>query len=230
MKDLQPLVKTLIAHRGIHNEHIKENSLSSIIKAINQRVAIEIDITLTKDRKIVLCHDSYIKYESKKIYIKNITYEQLKNIDNSVITLDKVLKVVNGQVPLLIELKPYTKGYILEKECVKLLDNYIGFFAIQSFDPKCIYWFKRNRKNYIRGQLLTNRYNYNFITNIIYEHMIFNIFTNPDFISYNIKGLPNKKIAKVRDKLIVLGWTVRNKKELIKYQDYCDNFICENVF
>lgn len=230
MKNLEPLVSNLIAHRGIHNKYIKENSLLSIEKAIKNKVAIEIDITLTKDNQIVLCHDSYIKHKSKKIYIKNITYKRLKEIDKSVVTLKKVLQVVNGIVPLLVELKPYTKGHILEKECVKLLDYYEGYFAIQSFDPMCIYWFKRNRKDYIRGQLLTNRYNYNFITNIIYEHMIFNVFTKPDFISYNIKGLPNKKISKVRDKLVVLGWTVKNKEELIKYQDYCDNFICENVF
>lgn len=230
MKDLEPLVRTLIAHRGIHNNRVKENSLGSILKAINKRVAIEIDVTLTKDKKIVLCHDGYIKYKSKKIYIKNITYEKLKEINKSVVTLEKVLKTVNGSVPLLIELKPYIKGHILEEECVKLLDEYTGFFAIQSFDPMCVYWFKKNRKHYIRGQLLTNRYNYNFITNIIYEHMIFNVFTKPDFISYNIKGLPNKKISKVRDSLVVLGWTVRSKEELLKYQDYCDNFICENVF
>ena len=230
MKDLYPLVNKFIAHRGIHNEYIKENTSLAIEKAIIKKVPIEMDVTLTKDNVVVLCHDGYIKYKKKRIYIKEMAFKKIKNYDKSIITLAEVLKLVDGKVPLLVELKPYNKGRKLEKECVKLLDNYNGYFAIQSFDPLCVYWFKRNRKNYIRGQLLTNKYNYNFITNIIYKHMIFNIFTKPDFISYNIKGLPNPKIAKVRDKLVVLGWTVRKKEELIKYQDYCDNFIAENIF
>ena len=66
MKDLKPLLNKLIAHRGIHNRIIKENSIESIELAVIKRIPVEFDITLTLDNIIVLSHNSYIKYDNKK--------------------------------------------------------------------------------------------------------------------------------------------------------------------
>lgn len=229
MKNMAPLLDKFIAHRGIHNKYIKGNSLVAIELAVVKKYPIEFDITLTKDEKVILCHDSFIKCNNKIYTISKHTYLELKRICHGLVTLDEVLKKVSGSVPLLIELKPYTKGNKLEKESVRLLDEYKGYFAIQSFSPKILYWFKKNRKKYIRGQLLTNNYSYNFIVNIIYKYMLFNKFTNPDFICYNIKGLPNRLIKKARLFKPIIGWTIKNKKQIEKYNKYCDNFICDNI-
>ena len=229
MKNIDPLLDKFIAHRGIHNKYIKENSLLAIELAIIKKYPIEFDITLTKDREVVLCHDSFIKCDNKIYIISKHTYLELKRVCQGLVTLDEVLKKVSGSVPLLIELKPYNKGNKLEKETVKLLDRYKGFFAIQSFSPKIVYWFKKNREKYIRGQLLTNDYRYSFIVNFIYKYMLFNKFTNPDFICYNIKGLPNKLIKKARYTKLIIGWTIKNKQQIEKYNKYCDNFICDNI-
>lgn len=59
------------------------------------------------------------------------------------VTLEDVLKLVNGRIPLLIEFKPYNNGNKLEKQAVELLDKYNGYFAIQSFSPLIVYWFKK---------------------------------------------------------------------------------------
>ena len=229
MKNLEPLLNTLIAHRGIHNEYIKGNSLLAIELAIMKKYPAEFDITLTKDNVVILCHDNFIKCGNKSYVISKHDYSYIKNICQKVVTFDEVLKLVSGKIPLLIELKPYTKGNKLEKECVKLLDSYKGYFAIQSFSPFIIYWFKKNRPNYLRGQLLTNTYNYNFIVNSIYKYMLFNKFTNPDFICYNIKGLPNKQIKKARISKPIIGWTIKKESQIKKYDKYCDNFICDNI-
>lgn len=231
MRDISFLTSSLIAHRGIHNNLVKENTILAFEKAMKKKMIIELDIQLTKDNKIVVFHDQTLKRMmgiNKKV--SSLTYNELNKISTYHIpSFIEVLNLVKGKVPLLIELKPYNQGRILEEEMSKILDEYNGDFAIQSFNPKIIYWFKKNRTNYIRGQLLTVNYNYNFITNLVYHHMLFNWFTKPDFISYNIKGLPNKLIAKTRRKDLIIGWTIRDKKELEKYQDYCDNFIVENI-
>ena len=229
MKNLEPLLNNLIAHRGVHNKYIKGNSLIAIELAIMKKLPVEFDVTLTKDNVVILCHDSFIKCKNKTYIIVNHNYSKLKSICQKIVTLEEVLKLVSGKIPLLIELKPYNKGNKLEKECVKLLDNYKGYFAIQSFSPFIIYWFKKNRESYIRGQLLTNTYNYNFIVNGIYKYMLFNKFTNPDFICYNIKGLPNKQIERARKSKPVIGWTVKKQEQIEKYNKYCDNFICDNI-
>ena len=229
MKNLEPLLSNLIAHRGVHNKYIKGNSLLAIELAIMKKLPVEFDVTLTKDKVVILCHDSFIKCGDKTYIISKHDYKHLKNICHELVTLDSVLELVSGKIPLLIELKPYNKGNKLEKECVKLLDKYKGYFAIQSFSPFIIYWFKKNRESYIRGQLLTNTYNYNFIVNGIYKYMLFNKFTNPDFICYNIKGFPNKQIEKIRDSKPIIGWTIKKESQIKKYNNYCDNFICDNI-
>lgn len=231
MRDIEFLKTKLIAHRGIHDNKIKENTLLSFKNAIKKGNPIEIDIQLTKDNKIIVFHDKDLKRMLNiKKQIKDLNYKDLLKESNYHIPLFKeVLELVNGKVPLLIEIKPYSNSHILEEKSTELLDNYKGKFAIQSFSPMIIYWFKKHKPDYIRGQLMTNNYNYNFIANIVYRHMVFNFFTKPDFISYNIKGLPNKIIEKQRKKRLILGWTIREKKDLSKYKDYCDNFIVENV-
>ena len=229
MKSLKPLLNHLIAHRGVHNKYIKGNSLIAIELAVMKKIPVEFDITLTKDNIVILCHDSFIKCGNETYIISKHNYKYLKKVCHKLVTLESVLNIVSGKIPLLIELKPYNKGKKLEKECIKLLDKYKGYFAIQSFSPFTIYWFKKNRESYIRGQLLTNTYNYNFIVNSIYKYMLFNKFTNPDFICYNIKGLPNKQIEKIRNSKPVIGWTVKNQEQIEKYGKYCDNFICDNI-
>lgn len=230
MRDIKFLTSNLIAHRGIHNERIKENTLMAFDKAMMHNMPIELDIQLTKDNIVVVYHDESLKrLTGINKRVKDLTYDELKTLASFIPTFKETLDFVKGRVPLLIELKYYNSGYKLEEECVKFLDNYKGRYAVQSFNPWTINWFRKHRKDWIRGQLVTNGYNYNFITNIIYNHMLFNIVTKPDFISYNIKGLPNKIIAKTRKKDVILGWTVRSDKQLIKYRDYCDNFIVENI-
>lgn len=231
MKDLTFLTSNLIAHRGLHNDSIGENTLLSYEKAISKNYIIELDVHLTSDKKIVVYHDNNLKrLTGIDKDIKDLSLNQIRNITlktgEHIPTFKEVLKLVDGKVPLLIEIKMDNKVGLLEKELVKYLDDYKGKFAIQSFNPLCLYWFKKNRKEYIRGQLVTQQYNFNFICNFVCKHMVLNPITKPDFISINIKRLPDQKI---RNKYILIGWTIKNKKELDKYRNCCDNLICENI-
>ena len=75
MKNLEPLLNKLIAHRGIHNKYIKGNSLVSIELAIMKKLPVEFDVTLTKDNVIILCHDSFIKSGDKTYIISKHDYK-----------------------------------------------------------------------------------------------------------------------------------------------------------
>lgn len=223
MKEITFLKESLIAHRGLHNLMYPENSVEAFKRALVKNYSIELDIHLTKDKEIVVFHDNNLKRMigiDKKI--KDCTYEELKkytlgNTHYKIPLLKEVLALINGKVPLIVELKNDHKVGVLEKEVVKLLDSYSGCFAVKSFRVRSVLWFKLRRKDYVRGQLLKDNM-------WLFTHY----FTKPDFISYNIKNLPNKKITNLKKRKILLGWTVKDKKEYERLKDYCDNFICED--
>lgn len=73
----------IIAHRGLINKDIKENTLEAFLNAIRSGYdGIELDIRKTKDNKIVVLHDALINRTSNGTgYIKNKTYKELKKIN-----------------------------------------------------------------------------------------------------------------------------------------------------
>lgn len=223
MKNINFLKNNIIAHRGIFdNKKIVENTIGAFKKAINKKYIIELDVRLTKDNKLVVFHDEKLNRLTKeKGYIKNKTLKELKSIkllntDNYIPTLDEVLSLVNGKVPLLIELKS-EKGYVLEKETIKLLNNYNGEFAIQSFRPSSIIYLRLFKNDYIRGLLISPK------SIIKYRSLKYLDFCKPDFVNINKKLLNNKTIKKYKGvKLVYL--IEKNEKD--KYCDKCDNMIC----
>ncbi|HKN86763.1 MAG TPA: glycerophosphodiester phosphodiesterase family protein [Nitrospiraceae bacterium] len=99
-----------IGHRGAAG-HVLENTLDSIEKAIELRVDyVEIDLRLTRDGHVVVLHDATIdRTTNGHGRIKDLTLAQLKRIKTKdgqhVPTLEEVLKVTDGRVGLMLELK-----------------------------------------------------------------------------------------------------------------------------
>ena len=219
MKKTDFLKNSVIAHRGVFdNKKVVENTLESFKKAIYRGYTIELDIRLTKDNKVIVFHDADLdRLTDKKGKVEYFSLDEVKKIKllnkSNIPTLDEVLELVNGRVPLLIELKP-CKGLILEKEVVKILRNYNGEYAIQSFNPKTVLWFRIFKKDLIRGLLISNK-------KLISLRLL--KVCKPNFINVN-KNLLNNDIIK-KYKGIKLAYTI-DKSEKEKYSDKCDNMIC----
>ena len=238
-KDNSFLTERIIAHRGLHNtkNNVPENSMLAFEKAIQNNYTIELDVHILKDGKVIVFHDDNLKrLTGIDAEIKNMNYNDLKNLrlqgtEQGIPLFEDVLKLINGKVPVIVELKYDTKCGILEKEVIKILKNYNGKYAIKSFNPFTVNYFRRKAPTIIRGQLVSNfrEEKMNIFKKIFLSTMLFNFISKPDFISCDIRILPNKKIEKIRRNKIVLGWTVRNKDELEKAKKYCDNLICENI-
>lgn len=228
MKKLGFLTSRLIAHRGLHNNQYLENTLGSFKQAMICDYTIELDIHLLKDNTVIVYHDDNLKrLTGIDRKIKDCTYDEIKEIKGIHIpSLKEVLDLVQGKMPILIEYKYDTKVGHLEKESAKLLDNYKGDFAVQSFNPLTILWFKLNRPNYVRGQLVSNIFPNNFLINYVLRKMFTNVITNPDYIAVNLEMLKDENIQKLRNKYLVLGYTIHSKKDFLIYKDKADNFIC----
>lgn len=236
-KNTDFLKQSLIAHRGMHSikNRIPENSIEAFAKAIEYLYIIELDVHILKDKSVIVFHDDNLKRMTgvnKKVkdYDK-IRKLKLQNTNCYIPLLKDVLELVNGKVPIIIELKTDTKCGSLEEEIINILKQYKGQYAIKSFNPFSIYWLKKHNPEIVRGQLASNFKNekMNIIKKVFLKNMILNFITKPDFISYGIDGLPNRKVEKYRKTNLVLGWTITNKFEMQKAKKYCDNMICENL-
>lgn len=238
MKNLSFLTSDLIAHRGYfdNKKGIPENSILAFERAIKNNFVIELDVHLLKDNKIVVFHDDNLKrMTGLNKEIKDCTYQEIEklrllNTNQKIPLFQDVLSLVSGKVPILIELKYDIKTGLLENELMKLLKNYQGKYAIQSFRPKTVYWFKKNAPEVVRGQLSCafDKKKMNPISKFALRNLVFDIFTKPDFVSYNIFSV-EKILSKISKNMILLGWTVKTEQEYTKYVEICDNLICENL-
>ena len=81
----------VFSHRGASGYEV-ENTIPAFTKAVNMGAGIETDVQLTRDKKLICFHDSYIKIEEKYYPIKKFTLKELRAIkfeDNRKIPLVK---------------------------------------------------------------------------------------------------------------------------------------------
>ena len=230
MKDLKFLKDSLIAHRGVHID-APENTINAFKEAVKKKYIIEFDVHLLKDNTVVVFHDDNLKRmtgQNKKL--KDCTYEEIKDLqlldsNDYIPTLKEVLKIINGKVPIIVELKSDRKVGQLEKELVKQLDKYKGKFCVKSFNPLSIRWFRKNKPDYIRGLLVNNKKKS--LISAICRSNISLIITRPDFISCNYKLHNNKKILRYMKKHPVIAWTIKNEEQLLKNKNNFYNLIVD---
>ena len=229
------LLKTPIAHRGLWDENVVENTLTAYKKATEKGYPIEIDLYLTKDGEIVSFHDATLKRmtgEEGFIYDKTLSELQalsLLGTEEKIPTLKEVLAVCKGKSPLLIEIKNQPNKTVVEKT-LEVLKDYDGEYAIQSFNPLYLKKVKKLAPSVLRGILATKRKSHlekeKPFTRFIIKNMALNFLIKPDFISSNYESLPLKKCKTKRRP--VIAWTVTSKEIQDKISSYCDNIIFEN--
>lgn len=238
MKQLSWLKEAYITHRGLHGvDGLVENTRNSFTEAIKHGFGIEIDTNILKDGTVVVFHDKNLK----RLFgidraLKDLTYDELKTLkiagtDETIPTLDEILLLVNGQVPLMIEIKPFGDKKRHAKSVREALKKYPYEVAIQSYDPSIVYWFKRHAKEHIRGQI-SEYFTDSDMSNImrkLLRRMVFNRLTKPDFINYRLEDMPNKYIDKARKKgMLILGYAARSPKTLSYARKAFDNAVFEN--
>lgn len=221
------LVSNLIAHRGMCCKDVVENTVPAFLKCIRYGYIIELDVRLSKDRKIVVLHDSNLhRLTGISKNVENCSYEEIKKYKilnkYTIPLLSTVLNIVDGEVPILIDIKGNIENYCLEEELLKALENYKGVVFIHSFFANTLNWMKKRAKKYSYGLIVLNSTHLKLFTKLW-------IRTRYDFISCQLSGVKRGYLQKLRIRKALIGWTIKSKDDLTKYKDYCDNFICENI-
>ena len=215
------------AHRGLHGDGVPENSMAAFRSALEHGYGIELDIHLMKDGNLAVIHDASLKRTAgADVRIEDLTAEDLANYplegtNETIPTFRQVLELYAGKAPLIVELKPEGGNFaeLSQKACDALAD-YNGPFCMESFDPRCIYWLKKNRPDIIRGQLAENflrnkRSSLPLFLKVAMSFHILNFLTRPDFVAYKFADRKNLSIFLCRKLWRVQGvaWTLRSQKE-----------------
>lgn len=214
------------AHRGLHDGGRAENSLSAFRAAVEHGYGIELDVRLSRDGELVVFHDPTLNrvcgIEGRVI---DMTAEELSKVSLSdtgegVPTFSQVLKLVDGAVPLLIEIKMEgdEKG-VAEKLCAEL-DGYKGDYIVESFNPIALRIMKKRKPEVLRGILSTRyedieKYKGKFLYCTLLQGLYLNFLFRPDFIAYDKEGHAVKNLRKIRMKYgtPLLAWTVKNGED-----------------
>lgn len=224
-----------IAHRGIHNESIIENTIPAFSLAISKKIPIELDINILKDGNIIVYHDNNLKrLIGLDKELSSYNYEELKkltfpNTNIHIPLFRDVLNLVKGKTLLVVEIKKsdiYSyKDYC--KKVVSILENYSGDVVIKSFDIRIVNWFIKNT-DYITGLLITRRKKS--IHNFLIRKRVTLFILNPDFISVNYHMVNYKVIKDFRKKKPVLVWTIKNNDTLNKVKESADSYLVEDFY
>ena len=228
-----------VAHRGLHDRElgIPENSLPAFARAVEQGKAIELDLHATADNRLVVLHDFQLKRMTgvpgivEEWTLEDLRKLRLQGTDAQIPTLDEVLELVNGRVPLLLEIKSERLGEVgrLEPVLMKRLASYQGEFILEAFNPEVLVWLHRHAPQYILGQL-GNLDDENRQFKFYSRHLMFNPLSRPDFIAFDIQKIDYKlRLACKKHGLPLLGWTIRTEAELKKADRLCDGVIYEHL-
>lgn len=225
------LTDKMFAHRGLVDNDYPENSLSAFKKAIDKNYGIELDVNPIENGTPVVFHDSKMsRMTGKDKYIQNLSKEEFEsttliNSSEKIPTLQEVLALVDGKVPLLIEIKHQQKIGELEKRVLELLKNYKGEYAIQSFDPFTLEWFYKNAPKIWRGQLsgFFKGERLGLLKKLVLKSLGMKKITHQNFVNYDIKYLPNMWTKRLT--IPLLTYTITSEQQYLRAVQVADNVV-----
>jgi len=220
------LLKARYAHRGLHSKpQIPENSMHAFRLAVEEGFGIELDIHLTGDNKLAVIHDASLKRTAgADLHIEEISLAKaqeyyLEESQERVPDFEEFLKMVDGEIPLIIELK--TVGGNTDALCrrtIEALRGYEGLYCIESFDPSVVKWLRQNAPDVVRGQLAGHLRrggdsNIKKSHDILLKTLLVNLMGGaPDFVAYkyeDIDSMPFRLFPGAK-----FTWTIKSYEDL----------------
>ena len=238
--DYTPLMDHYYAHRGLHDNKTDapENSMKAFRKAVDAGYGIELDVQLTKDRIPVVFHDESLKRVcGVDGNVRDYTYEELQQFSlcgskERIPLFSEFLKLVDGKVPLIIEIKIHEDYKTVCQTADELIRGYKGDYCIESFNPLAVKWYKEHRPQVIRGQLSSRLAPKGEREPFLYfmsHYLLFNCVAKPDFIAYDHlhKGNISRTICQHLYGALSVAWTIKSQEQLDHSRKQFDLFIFE---
>lgn len=235
-----------IAHRALHDRAAGriENSPAAIKAAVEAGYGIEIDLQLSADGMAMVFHDEDLDRltdDTGPIAARTaaeLTRIRLKDSTDTIPTLDEVLALIEGRVPLLIEIKDQsltmgpTDGR-LEAATAAALTGYQGPVAVMSFNPSSVHHMARLAPAIPRG-ITTSAYdpaNWSPLPEALcdrlrdipdYEA------TGSSFVSHEAADLARPRLLDLKAMgATILCWTIRSPEAEATARHVADNVTFE---
>ena len=203
-----------IAHRG-HSDFYKDNTIKAFIDAYeNNFEMIELDVVLTKDNKIAIYHDTFINDK----LIKDLKYNELRDIDNDIILLESFFKIIDiNKIKVYIDIKGNND---ISKYLHKILKNK---------NLKNIYVASFNTLILNDLQKLNSDYQFGLITENLFENDILLYYIkkyNLKFIAFHWTMLDKYTIDFLhKNNILVFAYTCKNNNILL----FMENFDIDGI-
>lgn len=242
----ESFLKLPIAHRALHDRTAGriENSLAAIRAAVKAGYAIEIDLQLSSDGVPMVFHDEDLdRLTAETGPVNQRTAAQLgklrlRDSTDTIPTLAEVLELIDGKVPLLIEIKDQTlvmgpTDGKLEAATAKALQGYIGDVALMSFNPHSVAHMARLAPHLPRG-ITTSAYDPDDWAPLPRD-VCDRLRPIPDydatgssFISHEGRDLARPRVAELKAQgAAILCWTIRSAADEALARRIADNVTFE---
>ena len=214
-----------------------ENTLLSFQEAINNNIdGIELDVQLSKDRKLIIYHDEYIDYNGSKSKISNLSLEEIQLIDvknnftnlafQKIPELSEVLEILPSNMILNIEIKSYYSNLFsngIEDELLKTVKGKVDMqqLIISSFNPFIVKRIKKIDKSLSTALIWSSKSYWWLSVAMIPKYKVFSAYCKPDIFHVNINDVNKKMVNWFQKRNIPLyAYTVNTKSDLDKAQGY----------
>ena len=239
---MRPFEEVHIAHRGLHDNAAPwpENSLPAFRRAAEAGFGIELDVQLTADDVLAVFHDETLTRacgDDRRLH--ETTWAELQKLrlfgtEERIPTLASVLSLVDGRVPLIVEIKSEGRWRETTRRAAELLDGYAGMYCVESFHPMVVRWFRENRPAVLRGQLATNFFrepsHLNGPTRFLLTNLLLDFLAVPDFIAFDRRysnGL-SFRLCRALFRPTCAAWTVKSQAQLDEARDRFSVYIFDS--
>jgi glycerophosphoryl diester phosphodiesterase len=233
-----------VAHRGLHDaaRGIIENMPAAAQAAVSGNFGIECDIQLTSDGEAMVHHDDALgRLTEGSGALLGMTTAELKTVrfkDTSerMMSLGDLCALVQGRVPLVIEVKSHFDGdRKLVARMAEVLASYSGPAVGMSFDPDQVLALRQMMPVLPRGIIAEREYTAADWPEATPQqrqgmlHLRHAFRTRPHFVAYWVNDLPAVApwIACHLFGLPLLTWTVRTPEQRQRAAKYADQMIFE---
>ena len=239
-KDMEKYKNKYYAHRGLHNSERAENSMSAFRAAVEAGYGIELDVRLSKDGKLVVFHDDTLdRVCGREGKVIDFTADELATFSLSgtsdgIPLFTDVLSLVDGKIPLLVEIKENPSDSSVSTTTCEILKNYHGDYIVESFNPLSLKVVKKMLPDASRGilcQQYMKRKNLKKPLYFFMQMLVGNFACRPAFIAFYHEHWRSGalRIARALFKVPTIAWTVKSPEdEMLARKHGFDGIIFEN--